>query len=174
MVLLIRLFLELLSIPGILVHELGHQVFCWLTGTRVEKVCYFRFSLPPGYVVHELPDHVFKHVLISGGPMLVNTGLALLAGVAAQRGWVTGLEPWLAKALLLWLGVAIGMHAFPSLDDANNVMDHIWQKGTGWFTRLLAMPPGILLYLGAFARWVWLDVAWGFLVVVWGPRFFMR
>lgn len=170
---LLRILLELASIPGILVHEFGHQVFCWLTGTRVHKVCYFRFSLPPGYVVHERPSNVWKHLLIAGGPLVVNSSLALLAGHAAHRGITFGWAPWKAQVLLLWLAVAIGMQACPSLEDANNVMEDLWRKGQRWITRLLVMPFGILLYLAAFARWVWLDVAWGIALAWWIPRLVM-
>lgn len=166
---LLRILLELASIPGVIAHELGHQVACWMTGTRVQKVCYFRFGLPPGYVIHDRPSSVWRHLLIAAGPFFLNTALGLALGWAARQGFAWIRNPFWTRAVLTWLAVAIAMHAFPSLPDANNVMEDIWRKGVRWYTRLLATPLGALLYLGAFASWVWLDVAWGAAVGWWAP-----
>ncbi len=166
---LLRIVLELASIPGVIVHELGHQMACWITGTRVLKVCYFRFGLPPGYVIHERPATVWRHLLVGSGPFLLNTSLGLAWGWMARQGFDWIRDPFWTRAVLTWLAVAIAMHAFPSLPDANNVMSDIWSKGVRWYTRLLATPLGALLYLGAFGSWIWLDVAWGVAVGWWLP-----
>ncbi len=166
---LLRILLDLASIPGVIAHELGHQVACWLTGTRVREVCYFRFGLPPGYVVHDRPATIWRHLIVASGPFALNTLLGLGLGWLARQGhsWVR--DPFWTRVVLTWLAVAVAMHAFPSLTDANNVMEDIWRKGVRWYVRLLATPLGGLLYLGAFAGWIWLDLAWGLVVGVWLP-----
>lgn len=171
---LLRVLLELASIPGVITHELGHQVACWVTGTRVRKVCYFRFGLPPGYVIHDHPATVWRHLLVGAGPFLLNTTLGLGLGWAARQGFAWIRDPFWTRTVLTWLAISIAMHAFPSLTDANNVMTDIWRKGVGWFTRLLATPLAALLYVGAFGSWIWLDVAWGVTVGWWGPVWLNR
>jgi hypothetical protein len=155
-------------------HEAGHQLFCHLTGTRVIRVCYFRFGIPPGYVAHEMPDSIWKHILIASGPLFLNTGLGLLAGIAAYQVWIPTAHPLTTTVVLLWLGIAIGMHAFPSIDDANNVMTSIWSRGVGWITRIVATPIASLLYVGAIGSFVWLDVLYG-IAVGWAlPRYYLN
>jgi hypothetical protein len=34
------------TFPGVIVHELGHKLFCLLTKTRVVETCYFRVGTP--------------------------------------------------------------------------------------------------------------------------------
>jgi hypothetical protein len=46
-----RILVSVLTFPGIIFHELGHQLFCKFTGVRVIKVRYFRFGNPAGYVL---------------------------------------------------------------------------------------------------------------------------
>jgi hypothetical protein len=166
----LRITLALLSIPGVMAHELGHQVMCWLTGTRVLKVRYFRIGVPPGYVLHEMPASVWRHLLIAAGPCLVNSVGAFGLGLLALQGHAWVRDPATTKVLLTWLALAVGLHAFPSLEDANAVMSGLWEARQGWITRLLATPFAALLYVLAFARWAWLDLAFAVALAWWLPR----
>lgn len=47
--------ISIVTFPGVIVHEMAHQIFCRLCGVAVFDVCYFRFGNPSGYVVHEIP-----------------------------------------------------------------------------------------------------------------------
>lgn len=167
---LLRVLLSLLGIPGVVVHELGHQAGCWITGTRVREVCYFRFGVPAGYVVHDQPESPWRHLVIAAGPFLVNSGLAFLAGWALRQGWWVSEPAWLAPAVLAWLGVAVGMHAFPSLQDATGLLDAVWSRGAGVLAKVAITPLGALMALGAFAGYAFLDVAWGVALVWLAPR----
>lgn len=167
---LLRLVLALLGFPGIILHELGHQVGCWLTGTRVLQVRYLRLGVPAGYVVHERPASTWRHAVIATGPFLLNSLLAFGAGWVQLQGWWRTDPAWLAPWLLWWLGVAAGMHAFPSLQDATELLDAVWSRGAGFLAKLLITPVGAVMVLGAFASWVFLDLAWGLALTWFAPR----
>lgn len=47
--------ISILTFPGVIVHEIAHQLFCRICGVAVLDVCYFKAGNPAGYVVHEIP-----------------------------------------------------------------------------------------------------------------------
>lgn len=167
---LLRIALAFLGFPGVIAHELGHQVGCWVTGTRVLQVRYLRLGVPAGYVIHERPSSTWRHAVIAAGPFLLNSALSFAAGWIHLQGWWRSDPDWVAPAVLLWLGVAVGMHAFPSLQDATELLDAVWTRGAGFFAKLLITPVGAVMVLGAFAGWVFLDLAWGVALAWFAPR----
>jgi hypothetical protein len=113
--------ISLVTFPGVVVHEAAHRFFCDLTDTPVYEVSHFRPSgKPAGYVIHGRPRSLGAALLISGGPLLINTVLcAMLTATVAYKHFV--LEAPLNNLVLIflaWLGYSIGMHAFPSRQDA--------------------------------------------------------
>ncbi|MBI4911250.1 MAG: DUF3267 domain-containing protein [Acidobacteria bacterium] len=171
---ILRLALAFLGFPGVILHEFGHQLFCWLTGTRVLEVRYLRVGVPAGYVLHERPASVWRHALIACGPFVVNSGAALGAGWALGRGWPSLDPPWLGTAVLIWLGLAAGMHAFPSLEDATGLLSAVWEWRSGILAKVLLTPLGALMVAGAFASWVFLDLAWAAALVFAAPSWLAR
>lgn len=157
--------ITLLTFPGVMVHELAHELFCHWTGTRVLRVCYFRFGNPAGFVIHQRPTSIWKSILIGVGPLFVNTaaglGIALLA-IALQRSLHS--QPWRFAAL--WLAVSVAMHSFPSTGDARTIWSALWAKGTPLAARLLGTPLVGLIYLGALASIFWLDLVYGMGVAI--------
>ncbi|MEP6671974.1 MAG: metalloprotease family protein [Chthoniobacter sp.] len=75
--------ISILTCPGVIVHELAHVMFCKLTGTAIHKVCYFRIGNPSGYVIHDRPTSVWKHILIGVGPFFLNTFIGVACGLVA-------------------------------------------------------------------------------------------
>src|ERR1700746_614260 len=67
------LLISLVTFPGIVVHELAHQLFCRWNRVAILKTCYFQLKNPAGYVVHEIPKHAHTSLLIGLGPFFVNT-----------------------------------------------------------------------------------------------------
>ena len=89
--------ISLLTFPGVIVHELAHQIFCRLTNTAVLDVCYFRLGNPSGYVLHEKPKNAGINILIGVGPFFLNSILgAIIALPAAISGFSFGstLDEW--------------------------------------------------------------------------------
>jgi hypothetical protein len=107
------------TFPGVIVHEAAHMLFCKLRHVAVLDVCFFRFGNPAGYVAHEEIDNFSSAFLVCIGPFLINSLLCILICFPAFLPMkVFGVEEPLSY-FLLWLGVSIGMHAFPSTQDAN-------------------------------------------------------
>lgn len=160
--------ISLLTFPGVVVHELAHQFFCIWTGTRVIKVCYFRFGNPAGYVLHEQPVSAWRHILIGIGPLFVNTFGGLALGLAAETfRTAEGMQP--LYGVLLWLAVSVAMHSFPSTGDARSIWSGLWGRPSPLPAKLVGTPLVGLIYLGALGSVVWLDVIYGLAVALSGP-----
>lgn len=117
----------LLTAPGVMVHELGHALFCVLSGIKIHKIKLFRFGNPAGYVVHDEPNNFIASLLVTFGPLVVNSLTALLLFAR------TTLEHFTWQTVLLaWLGAAIGLHAIPSDGDAKTLLSttnrRIWRN----------------------------------------------
>ncbi|WP_126662401.1 metalloprotease family protein [Haloterrigena salifodinae] len=181
-----RVVMRLLAAPGVVVHELAHKQVCHLVGVPVKEVVYFRFGDPPGYVRHAQPGRYRESFAISVAPFLVNTvvsvaaflGFAALAsslGIADALATatadpiasVTALRDGLAAAssgelalaiALGWLGLAVGVQAFPSTGDANTLWTH---SRSEWRRRpvvLLGVPVVVVIYVVNLLSWLWADV----------------
>lgn len=148
-----------LTFPGVIVHELAHQLFCRLLRVPVYDVKYFQIENPCGYVIHEATDDPRKSFFIGIGPFLVNTllGALVIAPAAVELIRFQDLGNPL-NLLLGWLGFSILIHAFPSTGDAQALIDQILKnKGTRLWVKILVAPVIGLIYLGALGSMVWLD-----------------
>src|ERR1700681_3896241 len=65
--------IALVTFPGIIIHEVGHRLFCDLAGVPVYEVCYFRTGNPSGYVIHAPATSLRASFLITIGPLILNT-----------------------------------------------------------------------------------------------------
>lgn len=159
--------IAIVTFPGVIVHEMAHQFFCRVTGTPVLNVCYFRVGNPAGYVVHEAARSPGKSLLISVAPFFVNTIVgALIAAPAAMTNEFG--EPDLLNFFLIWLGISIAMHSFPSTGDAQSLWGSLGKEN--WLLRLLIAPIIAVIYLGALGSIIWLDAIYGFAVVFGLPK----
>ena len=152
------------TFPGVMVHEMAHVLFCRLFRVAVGETCYFRFGTPSGYVLHETPSAPAHHVLIGIGPFVLNSVLgAAIAFPAAipimQFGSGTSID-----YLVMWFGVSVAMHAFPSTGDAQSIWEALKEPATPIALKILGAPVVGLIYAGAVGSIVWLDLAYGFLV----------
>jgi hypothetical protein len=156
--------IALATFPGVIVHELAHQLFCRWFGVPVLEVCYFRFGNPAGYVIHEPAGKGYQSLLISIGPFLVNTILGGLIAFPAALPVVRFGAGDLLDYFLIWLGVSIAMHAIPSIDDAKS----LWQavKRVSLVGRFVATPIVGIIYLASIGRVFWLDVFYGIGVAI--------
>jgi hypothetical protein len=159
-----------MTFPGIVVHEFAHKLFCQWTKTRVIEVCYFRIGLPPGYVIHESPRNVWKHILIDIAPFFVNTfigftmGLLLTPIVAGNYAETNSVASFFMM-LYSWLAWSITMYAFPSFEDAEGIQNAIWQKTSPISARILGSIIVILICIGALGSVFWLNVFYAVFIV---------
>jgi hypothetical protein len=160
----------LLTFPGVIIHEAAHQLFCRICGLAVFDVCYFQMGNPSGYVLHEQTDDFKKTFLVSMGPFFVNSILCVLfCSAAFLPVWELKVEDPLAY-FFYWLGLSIGMHAFPSTVD----LKHIWrlapaESRNGNLLAIASYPLVALLYVLNFARVVWADLGYGIAIGILGP-----
>lgn len=165
MVAIVGFLIGLLTFPGVIVHEFAHKKACDWIGVPVVAVAYFRLGNPPGYVEHGQPDRYRESFAISVAPFFVNTiaAFALLLGFAFLQTTTDGIaaaDARLAAAtgVCLWLGLSVGIHAFPSTGDANT----LWNRSrTEWRASpivLAGIPIVVLIYLANVLSRFYLDV----------------
>jgi hypothetical protein len=72
--------------------------------------------------------------------------------------------------VLLWLGISIAMHAFPSTGDAQGMRRAVSSPSASSWARIVGYPVVALIYVGAVGKVLWLDLAYGFAVALLLPR----
>ena len=156
--------IALATFPGVIVHELAHQLFCRWFRIPVLNVCYFQVGNPAGFVVHEPATKSYQSVLISVGPFLVNTIIGAIVSFPAAIPVIRFGAGDQLDYFLIWLGVSIAMHAIPSTGDAKSMWQSV--KGVSPVTRILVMPIVCVIYLAKIGQFFWLDLFYGIGVAV--------
>jgi hypothetical protein len=162
--------ISVITFPGVIVHELAHQLFCRLYKVPVFKVVYFQFGNPAGYVLHEVPSNKWHSIMISIGPFFLNTILGALIALPAAVPVSIFDNGSVFDYLLMYLGISIAMHAFPSTGDANVIWRALNDKDTNWLVKIVGYPIVGIIYLGALGSFFWLDLLYGYGVAVWLPK----
>ncbi|HEY0609058.1 MAG TPA: metalloprotease family protein [Chitinophaga sp.] len=161
------------TFPGVVVHEFAHQLFCRIFGVAIFEVKYFQIGNPAGYVVHEPVRNPVHQLFIGTGPFFVNTILAALIAFPAALPIGMG-EGNFVDYLLLYLGVSIGMHAFPSTGDAKTMWNGLMLgENTPPWLKAVTLPVVGLIYLGALGSVIWLDLFYGMAVALGIPAILM-
>jgi len=95
-------------------------------------------------------------------------------GFARRHSCPCGSQKWtITLRIFYWLGLSIGMHAFPSTGDLSN----LWQvaprlaKGGNIWAILSVLG---ILYVLNFARVIWADLGYGIAVGILGPLAIFR
>ena len=166
--------IAILTFPGVIAHEIGHRLFADWAKVPVYKVCYFRVGNPAGYVIHGPVNNLKSSFLISVGPLIVNTLLCAVITFSAvfplyileaeQYSWVF--------ILLIWVGFSIGMHAFPSNEDMENLVNNVKSAKQGGALLLAAKFFAGLLRLANALRVIWFDAIYAFTVTMLLPWLF--
>lgn len=129
--------LAIATLPGVVAHEWAHKKFCDSFGIEVYDVSYFNFqslftqlNSPLGYVVHAEPNRFSHTFWISTAPLIINSILAVAFGYVASR---MG-DCFFAQVTFYWIAISVGVQAFPSNQDARNVLQqsqmHIANNGS--------------------------------------------
>ncbi|MGB8193014.1 MAG: DUF3267 domain-containing protein [Chitinophagaceae bacterium] len=163
-------FISLFTFPGIIVHELAHQLFCRIYKVPVFKVVYYQFDNPAGYVLHEAVPNKWHSIMISIGPFFVNTILGALIALPASLPVFTFHNAGLLDYLLIYLGVAVAMHAFPSTGDANAIWESLKEEDTPIWAKIVGYPVVGLIYLGSLGSFFWLDLLYGVAIAIGVPN----
>lgn len=150
---------SLLTVPGIVCHELGHYLMARLTGREVTGVSLFQLSGglfdgggKLGFVSHAPSEEGpgFRGVLISLGPVVTGS-VAVLIGFLAIReslGWPVFVSGWLV--------FSIAIHMAPSDNDITNIQFYIEGMSTRgksflrWVSQLLEFIAHHSILFGVF------------------------
>ncbi|MFN8242622.1 MAG: DUF3267 domain-containing protein [Ferruginibacter sp.] len=162
--------ISLVTFPGIIVHELAHQLFCRLYKVPVFKVVYFQLGNPAGYVMHETPVNKWHSVMISIGPFFVNSILGAVIALPAALPVFSFNSANPLDYLLIYLGVSIAMHAFPSTGDGNQIWNALKEPGTPAWLRIIGYPLVGLIYIGSIGSFLWLDLLYGVAIAIGLPK----
>jgi Putative zincin peptidase len=150
--------IALVTFPGVIVHEAAHRFFCDLAGVPVYKVCYFQVGNPSGYVIHGPTNSLRASFLITVGPLIVNTLLCAIIGLPLAILLPLNVDDVPGVFILLgWLGISIGMHAFPSPQDAANFSAAVRASGRGLLCVVARVFQG-LVGLAHLLRFFWFDL----------------
>lgn len=158
--------ITLATFPGVIVHELAHQLFCRLFKVPVFEVVYIRVGNPAGYVLHERTPNKWHNMMISVGPFIVNTMLGALVALPASLPIFKFDNPMPVDYVLIYLGVSIAMHAFPSTGDAKAIWENLKEEDTSIWVKAVGYPVIGLIYLGSLGGFFWLDLAYGVAIAV--------
>jgi hypothetical protein len=109
--------------------------------------------------------------MIGIGPFIVNTILgALIALPASLPVFLFDHDAGLLDIVLLYLGISITMHAFPSTGDAKSIWSAINEANTPLWVKIVGYPVVGLIYLGALGSFFWLDLLYGIGVIIGLPH----
>jgi hypothetical protein len=155
-------FIAIITFPGVIVHEVAHMLFCKIRGVPVLDVCFFRIGNPSGYVIHGETDSFATSFLIAVGPFIVNSLLCILiCSPALVPVRVFGIKNPLSY-FILWLGISIGMHSFPSTGDAKSLLHNAKKSiAAGNILAIAAYPIVLIIYAANIASVFWADYLYG-------------
>jgi hypothetical protein len=165
MLLIPGVVIAVLTFPGVIVHELAHLIFCRLCKVPVYEAVYFQPELKvQGYVLHGEITDLRTALWVSCGPLIVNTLLCLLICLpAALPLWFE--DESFVSYFMLWLGVSVGMHAFPSHGDAETVWELAKKEGRkGSLLALASFPLVILIHVANILSVIWFDAVYGIFI----------
>ena len=164
--------ISILTFPGVIVHEISHRFFADIARVPVYEVCYFKFGNPSGYVIHGSTKTLKQSFLISVGPLIINSILCMLLTFAAIYPIVIlNCETYNPLFIfLLWVGISIGMHAFPSNQDAQvfvkSVKDH---KGKSLLW-IISATFSFIIKIANLLRILWFDLFYAIIISVLLPK----
>ena len=144
--------------PGVIIHEFSHHLFCIIFKAKVIKVCYYNFNDSSGYVLHNRPKHLYQSVLISVAPFFINSFLGGLIAypTVIDKLSTTGLANLNWQDLLrIIISISIGMKAIPSKEDGLSLWGSLAESNHNFllkiFGQIIIAPLVFIIYLTNFA-----------------------
>lgn len=162
-----------LTFPGVIMHELGHQLACWLSKVYVFQVQYFKFDLHTvGFVEHERTNNPGKSLLITYGPFLLNTLVGTICVFPMAIMWVVSDERILFSSwmkvlvfVLAYIGFSCLANAFPSTKDAESLFTSVVKnKEVPLIAKIIVTPFIVVIYICSILKFIWFDFIFAFSV----------
>lgn len=167
--------ISVLTFPGVIVHEAANLLFCRFAGLAVFDVRYFRFGNPAGYVLHETTSDFRKNFLVTMAPFFVNSALCVLfCSAAFLPVWEFRIADPVAY-FFYWLGLSIGMHAFPSNQDLKSMWKLMPAEASkSGILAIVSYPIVAMVYVLNLAKFIWADLAYGIAIGILVPLAIFR
>jgi hypothetical protein len=113
-------------------------------------------------VIHECTEDFTTTFLVLVGPFLVNSVLCFAICLPAFVPLRVFGQSDPVSYLLIWVGVSIGMHAFPSLGDAGILCRETWVAAKSLHPlALISSPFAIAIYIASLVSIIGFDYAYG-------------
>lgn len=175
MIIIPGFLITIVTFPGVIVHEAAHMFFCKLRRVAVFDMCFFRIGNPAGYIVHEEITDFTTAFLVCVGPLFVNSLLCVLICFPAFMPIRMFQIEQPLSYVLLWLGVSIGMHAFPSTQDAQNLFFYAKKAAASLNPlALLSFPLVLLIFVANVLSFFWADALYGIALGIGLPELIFR
>ncbi|HOC96217.1 MAG TPA: metalloprotease family protein [bacterium] len=163
---------SLISLPGVVFHEFGHEMFCYFTGVKVIKVCYFQFKNPAGYVLHFKPKKYYQSFLISVGPFILGLIFSIFFFLISK--YYNSINNQFFEILFIWLGASIAINSFQSKEDIKVLFketnNHIIKNP---FV-LLAYPVILVMFLFSLLNNLFINLIYAFLLYILSSYIFLN
>lgn len=157
----------LLTFPGVVMHEITHRFMCDVLGISVYDINYFSINNSrAGYVYHHKTDTVIQSLLIGFAPLLINSFFCMLFTLPYSSSLsVTGDGiSYYGSMLLWWVGMSMGINAFPSNQDVDNVLTTVEEQNIHIVIHQLCfLICGLMKFFNCL-RFVFLDVVYAFVI----------
>ncbi len=152
------------TFPGIIMHEWSHKTMCKIFGIPVIKTAYATFDKERmGYVVHAEPKTYISTLMISIGPLLINSAVSFFMIQTLKHVTPSSLMFY----ILLWIAFSIGVHAIPSDKDIENIFSATKHpKGVfGFILGFVLLPFVGIVFCADKMKKYWFDILYALLVI---------
>lgn len=165
--------ISLITFPGVIIHEVAHLLFCKIFNVKVHEICFYQFDSVAGYVTHEELDSPLKVFMISTGPLIINTLIGGLVGLsAAVPAYEFGSFRFI-DVLVIWLGISIAMHSFPSSSDSQSIRNFVKNNNVSKIIKYTFTPLSYVFEVASALSVVWIDFVYGVFVVYGFSKLFL-
>lgn len=161
MIFIPRSLVTLFTFPGVVVHEISHRLIADLNDIPVYYVKYFQMADPSGYVVHGEPKTLKTALLLSIGPLLLNTFCCVILAFpySMAKFNLDSADMNFMVILMGWLGISIGMHAFPSQQDMQSFIEFVQKnRPSNIFIKIFAKSIAFIFNFANALRVFWFDM----------------
>ena len=172
------IFRSIFFLPGVIIHELSHHIFCIIFSAKVIDFCYYNFKDSSGYVLYEQPKHLYQNILISTSPFLINSFIGVLVAYPTIVNKLSNLGllslNWQDFVRII-ISISIGMNAIPSKGDGLSLWYSVGNSDMNFLLKFLAKiiitPLVLIIFLINFgSSYLKIDLLYGICVCFIGPK----
>lgn len=172
MIIMPGLFIEILSFPGVILHEMSHKFFCDYFNVKVANVNYFKISNLSGSVHHEPVLNANHNAIIALAPLAVNSLTFLILAIPYISILAHGtdfVETFsVLDYFLIWIVLSCGLTALPSTTDLDSIADNADKKYL--FIKKIVNPLSKFSWVGSL---IWMLLLFFFIIASFGRFYFV-